>query len=169
MTETRSLSTEPGWLSAEERDAWLRLITVVELLPGVLDTQLQRDSGLTHFEYIALSVISEADARTLRMSTLASRTNSTLPRLSHVVARLEKRGLVERFPCTEDKRATNVRLTAVGWSEVVAAAGGHVATVRENVFDQLAPGDVAHLTRIATAISARLDPAGVFTVPTEAT
>jgi hypothetical protein len=39
------------WLDEDERAAWLRLIAVVELLPGVLDAQLRADSGLTHFEY----------------------------------------------------------------------------------------------------------------------
>ena len=61
------------------------------------------------------------------MTALAPRTNATLPRLSHVVSRLEDRGLVERFPCPEDRRATNARLTEAGWRKVVATAPGHVA------------------------------------------
>jgi len=46
------------WLDADERAAWLRLAAVVELLPGALDTQLRRDSGLTHFEYFVLAMLS---------------------------------------------------------------------------------------------------------------
>ena len=68
-------------------------------------------AGLTHFEYFVLAMLSEAPERTLRMTALAQRTNATLPRLSHVVRRLEDRGLVRRFPCPEDGRATNARLT----------------------------------------------------------
>ena len=94
--------------------AWVRLVAVVELLPGVLDSQLRRDADLTHFEYFVLAMLSEAPERTLRMTALAAQTNATLPRLSHVVHRLEDRGLVERFPCPEDGRATNARLTAAG-------------------------------------------------------
>src|SRR5690349_21438260 len=100
---------ETPWLDTAEREAWLRLIAVVELLPGALDAQLRRDAGLTHFEYYVLAMLSEAPERTLRMTSLAQRTNATLPRLSHVVRRLEDRGLVERFPCLEDGRATNAR------------------------------------------------------------
>ena len=100
------------WLDPTEREAWLRLIAVVELLPGVLDQQLRSAAGLTHFEYYVLAMLSEAPDRTLRMTGLAQRTNATLPRLSHVVRRLEDRGLVERFPCPEDGRATNARLPA---------------------------------------------------------
>src|SRR5215212_3021527 len=93
------------WLTDEERVAWVRLAAVLELLPGVLDTQLRRDADLSHFEYFVLAMLSEAPERTLRMTSLAARTNATLPRLSHVVRRLEDRGLVRRFPCPEDGRA----------------------------------------------------------------
>jgi DNA-binding MarR family transcriptional regulator len=83
----------------------------------VLDTQLRRDAGLTHFEYYCLAMLSEAPERTLRMTALAQQANATLPRLSHVVRKLEERGLVERFPCPEDARATNARLTPAGWDK----------------------------------------------------
>ena len=73
---------ETRWLDEEERAAWLRLVAVVELLPGVLDAQLRRDAGLSHFDYFTLAMLSEAPERTLRMSALAQRTNATLPRLS---------------------------------------------------------------------------------------
>lgn len=67
-------------------------------------------------------MLSEAPERTLRMTTLAQRTNATLPRLSHVGRRLEERGIIDRFPCPEDGRATNARLTKAGWDAVVDAA-----------------------------------------------
>ena len=151
---------EAEWLDEVEREAWLRLVAVVELLPGVLDTQLRTDSGLTHFEYFVLATLSETPERTLRMTALALRTNATLPRLSHVVRRLEDRGLVERFPCQEDGRATNARLTDAGWGAVVAAAPGHVTTVRRNVLDPLSREQVLQLRDIAAALLTRLDPAG---------
>jgi len=154
---------ETPWLEPAEREAWLRLIAVVELLPGALDAQLRRDAGLTHFEYYVLAMLSEAPERTLRMTSLAQRTNATLPRLSHVVRRLEDRGLVERFPCLEDGRATNARLTEAGWDVVVAAAPGHVTTVRRNVLDPLTDQQVGQLREIADALLTRLDPEGRMT------
>ncbi|MFD7072814.1 MarR family winged helix-turn-helix transcriptional regulator [Nocardioides sp. NPDC059952] len=151
------------WLDEDEMAAWLRLIAIVELLPGVLDSQLRRDAGLSHFEYFVLAMLSEAEDRTLRMTALAHRTNSTLARLSHVVRRLEERGLVERFPCPEDARATNARLTDAGWEVVVAAAPGHVANVRGNVLDGLSAEQVRELTKVGDALLARLDPQGKMT------
>lgn len=146
------------WLDDDERVAWVRLAAVLELLPGVLDSQLRRDAQLTHFEYFVLAMLSEAPDRTLRMTHLAGQTNATLPRLSHVVKRLEERGLVERLPCPEDARATNARLTPRGWDKVRETAPGHVATVRESVIDALTPEQVDQLAAIGDAILDRVDP-----------
>jgi DNA-binding MarR family transcriptional regulator len=153
------------WLDADELVAWVGLAAVLELLPGVLDSQLRRDAGLTHFEYYALAMLSEAPKRTLRMTALADQTNATLPRLSHVAQRLEGRGLVERFPCPEDARATNIRLTTAGWRTVRQAAPGHVANVRTHVIDALTSEQVAQLAAITDAVLHRLDPTATVASP----
>jgi DNA-binding MarR family transcriptional regulator len=149
---------DPEWLDEQEIAAWLRMIAVVELLPGVLDAQLRHDAGLSHYEYQVLAMLSEAPERTLRMTALAIRTNATLPRLSHVVGRLEAKGLVERTPCPEDKRATNAVLTAKGWAKTVETAPGHVAAVREHVIDALSVEQVEQLRDISEAVLDRIDP-----------
>lgn len=148
------------WLNPDEMATWVRLVGVLELLPGALDSQLRRDAQLTHFDYQVLAMLSEAPDRTLRMTALAEQTAATLARLSHVVQRLETRGLVERFPCPSDRRATNTRLTAAGWRKVVESAPGHVDTVRRTVFDALTPAQVDQLREIADAVLPRLDPDG---------
>lgn len=153
------------WLDDDEIAAWVRFIAVVELLPGALDTQLRRDDGLTHYEYFVMAMLSEAPERTLRMSSLATRTNATLPRLSHVVSRMESRGLVERTPCAEDRRASNVRLTDGGRDAIVAAAPGHVETVRNLVVDALSREQIGQLAEISAALLSRLDPRGAMSSP----
>ena len=150
------------WLEDRQLAVWVRLAAVVELLPGVLDSQLRRDAGLTHFEYYVLAMLSEAPRCTLRMTELARQTNATLARLSHVVRRLDERGLVERFPCPQDKRATNARLTDDGLAKVRATAPGHVATVREHVIDPLTPEQLNELSQISDALLERLDPKGTM-------
>jgi DNA-binding MarR family transcriptional regulator len=154
------LVTEPRWLNDDQMAAWIRLAAVLERLPAALDTQLRRDAGLTHFDYYVMAMLSEAPKRTLRMTALALSTNATLPRLSHVVKRLEDREYVERFPCPEDARATNARLTPTGWKKLQATAPSHVATVREHVIDVLTPAQITQLTKITTAILKTLDPEG---------
>lgn len=155
---------DPRWLDDDEMTAWLRLIALAELLPARLDAQLRRDAQLTHFEYQVLAMLSEAPERTLRMSWLAQRTQATLPRLSHVVRRLEDRGLVRRQPSATDARANDASLTDLGWRTIVDAAPGHVSLVREEVFDALTPEQVGQLADVATAILERLDPEGHLTM-----
>ena len=94
MTET----AEPRWLTDDEQASWLALTSVLVRLSAALDAQLRRDAGMSHFDYQVLSALSEAPDRTLRMSALAAFTESSLPRLSHVVARLEEHGWVRRAP-----------------------------------------------------------------------
>ncbi|CAN5558740.1 hypothetical protein BH10ACT8_BH10ACT8_03840 [soil metagenome] len=159
------VSVKTPWLDERESAAWVGLAAVLELLPGMLDAQLRRDAGLTHFEYYALAMLSEAPKRTLRMTALAAQTNATLPRLSHVARRLEDRGLIERFPCPQDARATNARLTAIGWNTVRRSAPGHVANVREHVIDALTSEQVDQLAAITHAVLLRLDPDQAVAAP----
>jgi DNA-binding MarR family transcriptional regulator len=153
-----NVTGDTPWLSQEQLAAWIRLIAVLELLPGALDGQLRRDAELSHYEHYVLAMLSEADEHTLRMTELAQQTNATLPRLSHVVSRLEDKGLVERFPCPDNRRATNARLTKAGWAKVVESAPGHVALVRQLVIDALDTEQVEQLRAITEAILERLDP-----------
>ncbi len=145
------------WLSDDEMRAWLKLTGVMLKLAPTLDSQLQRDSDLTQFDYLCLAMLSESDDRTLSMSSLAERANSSLSRLSHVITKLERRGFVCRAPSPQSRRVTLVRLEDDGWDVLVKAAPGHVETVRSLVFDGLAPEDVAALERIAGHIVERID------------
>jgi DNA-binding MarR family transcriptional regulator len=152
------MTEDTRWLTARELQAWMRLEAVAELLPAALDHQLQRDADLSHYDYLVLAKLSEAPDRTLRMSGLAASTNATLPRLSHVAARLEARGFLTRTRDEGDRRATLATLTEQGWRKVVATAPTHVAEVRRLVVDRLTPEQVDQLDAIALAVLGALDP-----------
>jgi DNA-binding MarR family transcriptional regulator len=158
------MTDDTRWLDADEQRAWLSLAGVMLKLAPALDSQLQRDAGMTHFEYLCLAMLSQAEDRTLRMSELAAQVNASLSRLSHVVKKLEQRGWVERHPSPDSRRVTMARLTDAGLRELVAAAPGHVETVRSLVFDGLDPDDVAALERIAGHVVERIAEAGLRTV-----
>lgn len=111
-------SDAPRWLSPAEKEAWTGLVSLVLLLPGRLEAPLQQESGLTLFEYLTLSHISEAPERRLRMSELAYLANGSLSRLSNVVKRFEQRAWVERSPDPDDGRYTLVTLTDAGFTVV---------------------------------------------------
>src|SRR5438270_8598038 len=123
----------PRWLSDDEQQAWIAVAHLIVQLPGALDAQLQRESGINLFEYMVLSRLSMAPDRTSRMSELAEESGGSLSRLSNVIKRLEQRGFVRREPDPGDGRDTNAILTQPGWGEAGAAAPGHVPAVRRRV------------------------------------
>lgn len=157
--------TEPRWLSPDERDAWLALAWLMFRLPGEFDAQLQRDSGLSLFEYLVLSGLSMSPGRRMRMSDLAKFANGSLSRLSNVVKRLEQRGWITRGPCVENGRYVEAVLTDEGMAIVEKAAPGHVETVRQYVFDTLDPAQVTALRDVGRQVRARVEPHATWPSP----
>jgi DNA-binding MarR family transcriptional regulator len=149
---------EPVWLTPQERESWMAFAGMLLRLPAALDAQLQRDSGISHFEYLVLATLSEATDRTLRMSDLAFIVNGSLSRLSHVVTRLERRGWVRREPCRTDGRYTNAILTPEGLEKILSAAPGHVETVRHLVVDALTEAQLRQLGQAGRKVLQRIDP-----------
>jgi DNA-binding MarR family transcriptional regulator len=145
----------PRWLDEHERCAWLGLGGTFTLLPAALDSHLQREAGISLFEYSVMAVLSEQPDHTLQLKDLAILANGSLSRLSHVITRLERRGWVRR--CSESRsRATHARLTELGYQKVVETAPLHVAEVRRLVFDALTAQQVNALEDITSRINAAI-------------
>ncbi|AQU66518.1 MarR family transcriptional regulator [Streptomyces niveus] len=140
---------EPRWLDEQEKAAWTGLISLVLLLPAKLESPLRQEHGLTLFEYLVLSHLSEAPRRKLRMGELAFLASGSLSRLSNVVKRCEQRGLVVRMPDPADGRYTLAELTDAGFDIVRLAAPTHLRAVRAIVLDALNTADQKALARIA--------------------
>ena len=149
---------EPHWLDTEEQQNWYAFAYALIRLPAALDAQMQRDAGISHFEYLVLSGLSVMPDGTQRMSDLAVFTASTLSRLSNVVARLEKRGWVSRTPDPSDGRYTLATLAEDGRVKVTASTPAHVDEVRRLVFDPLTKAQQQHLGRISQRILNVIDP-----------
>jgi DNA-binding MarR family transcriptional regulator len=150
-------SEPPRWLSDDEQAAWRSFLSAVAMLNAAVDTQLQRDSGLSHADYEILVRLSEAENHALRMSELADRTLFSRSRLSHAVGRLERAGLVRREPYPGDRRGLCAVLTDQGLRALDEAAPGHVETVRRALFDALSPEQIEQLRSIAQAVIAAVD------------
>jgi DNA-binding MarR family transcriptional regulator len=150
--------TEPRWLSPDENEAWVALSWLMFRLPAEFDAQLQRDSGISFFEYLVLAGLSMSPGRRMRMSDLAQFANGSLSRLSNVAKRLEERGWIFREPCTANGRYIEATLTDAGWAVVEQAAPGHVEAVRRSVFDALRPEQVTALRDIGRQVAAQVDP-----------
>ena len=146
------------WLSAEEQRTWLAVWSVTEWLPTRLDEQLKRDNGVNLHDYFALAQISMAPDERLTMTDLAALSDMSPSRLSHVVARLERRGWVVRSPSETDRRTNIASLTDEGRAFIREAAPGHVTRTRELVFDPLTKDEVESLGTILNKILTALDP-----------
>ena len=84
--------------------------------PVRLDARLRAEAGLSLAECNALSQISEAPERTVRLSELAAGADTTLLLPSRVISLLEKAGWVVRSPDPQDGRYTLGHLTEAGWA-----------------------------------------------------
>ena len=143
---------EPRWLDEDDQETWTALARMLIWLPTAFDNQLQRDSGLSHFEYGILAALSETDGETLRMSELAIYANGSLSRLSRAVARLERREWVTRTLDPADGRYTLATLTEQGKAVLVEAVPGHIEAVNRLVFDPLTAAQARQLRTIAGRI-----------------
>lgn len=143
-------------LTPEELAIWASVASLLERLPAALDAQLQRDSGITHFEQGILQALDLAPDRTLRLSVIADYASCTLSRLSRAITRLEARGWVRREVDPDDGRYTRGILTPAGHAKVADSTPGHQELVRRLVFDALTPAQARQLgalsRRIATAV-----------------
>jgi DNA-binding MarR family transcriptional regulator len=150
MPETALSETQ--WLTERERRAWIGHRAVTSLLDTALDRQLRRDSGISHQTYLILSVLSNRGDQTLSMTALANLANSSQSKMSHAVARLEERGWVTRAKPATSKRFVNATLTEAGFEVVAKAAPGHVAMVKELLFDRLTAEQLDALDAVNSVI-----------------
>ena len=77
-------------------------------------------------------------------------------RVSHQLARMQRRALVAREECPTDARGAFAVITEAGRAAIERAAPAHVETVRQLVFDGLSPGQLAALTAVTEGILDRL-------------
>jgi DNA-binding MarR family transcriptional regulator len=129
---------QPRWLSHDEQQAWRATVNLSQLLMRQLDRDLNAH-GLNGHDYEILVELSEAPDQRLRMTELADATSQSRSRLSHQIARMEKRGFVRRDDCEGDKRGTFAVLTADGLDVIRRVAPDHVETVRRHFIDRLSP------------------------------
>ena len=148
--------TGPRWLDDREQQAWRGYLAMQTELQAHLNRRLQADSGLSLSDFAVLVTLTDTDDGRLRAGELAEALQWEKSRLSHHLGRMQRRGLVERQECPDDARGAFVAVTDDGRRAIERAAPPHVETVRDLVFDVLAPDDVDALARISGAVLTRL-------------
>ncbi len=149
-------------MSPAQSRAWLALVSIGQMLPSALDSQLTADAGLINFEYGILSALRFAEDRTMRSGDLAAALGSPAPRMSKAISRLERRGLVTRLACPSDGRARNVTLTQEGEALWRKASKPHVEFAREAVMGGMGDAELVALADLLQPILLNLDPEAVF-------
>ncbi|MGY4645456.1 MarR family winged helix-turn-helix transcriptional regulator [Cellulomonas sp. URHB0016] len=144
------------WLTADQQVLWRAFREGAQRLSDVLAHELESQSGLSTHEYEVLVRLSEAPDRTLRMAQLANNLAHSRSRLTHTIRRMEESGLVVRTPCSDDARGVNCTMTDQGWDVLVAAAPGHVRSVRDHLVDVLTPEQFRALGEAMDAVRAHL-------------
>lgn len=145
------------WLSAEEQRAWRGFIRMQERLGGRLARLLQADSHMSAADFAVLVNLTDVPEGRQRFLDLARAVEWEKSRMSHHVARMEKRGLVVRQECPEDGRGAFVVITEAGRAAIEAAAPRHVEAVRALFLDHVTPAELRTLARIAERVVEKLD------------
>ena len=140
-----------------EWELWRTMRAMNEQLGRELDRQLQRDAGISQADYGILVTLFEAPERQMRTGELGQVLAWEKSRVSHQVARMEARGLVERVVCESDGRGTWVTLATEGKRALLGAMRQHATAIRELFLDELDEQEKEIMLRATSRVLAKLN------------
>ena len=143
-------------LTNEELLAWKGLMQLGSRLQTDLNRQLQDEHGISVADYDVLGRLQDAPDG-LRARDLGASLAWEQSRVSHQLARMQRRGLVAREECATDRRGVTYRLTDSGIATFEKATPGHVDTVRILVFNALSPDQVTQLADLTSHLLRHVD------------
>ena len=144
------------WLTEDEQRAWRGLLRMTAQLNVRMNRQLQDDFGISLADYDVLVVLSEAPDGRRRVFELTGALAWEQSRVSHQLARMQRRGLVAREECPTDARGAFAVLTEAGRGAIERAAPADVEMVRQLVFDGLSSDQLTALTDVTAGVLDRL-------------
>ena len=141
------------WLSSREQQVWRAWLNAHIQINAELAHQLATETALSLSDYEVLVHLSESPNHQQRIVALANMMQWSRSRLSHQITRMSKRGLVRRETCDADGRGAYVVLEPAGLDAITTAAPGHVAKVRELVFDRLTDAEIEQFYSILAKLN----------------
>lgn len=145
------------WLDEKQQRVWRGYLAMQGQLTARLNRQLQADSELSLTDFDVLVRLTDAADHRVRAFELAQTLQWEKSRLSHHLARMQRRGLVGREDCAEDGRGAFVTLTPAGRQAIEDAAPRHVEAVRHLLFDTLTEEQIRTLGAITEQVLTRLE------------
>ncbi|MEU4248363.1 MarR family transcriptional regulator [Amycolatopsis sp. NPDC026612] len=141
-------------MSPEDWAFWDTWMCAQRLLVRELDRGLQRDCGISKAEYSVLVTV----RRPMRVGELADALGWEKSRVSHLLTRMEKRGLVARTEDGAGGRRTSIELTAEGRRLAAGATRAHAGNVRRLVLDALTPAQAEAIRSWSEELVERIEP-----------
>src|SRR3954447_3176561 len=132
--------------SSDRLRAWRLFFESSLALIDVLDSELERDTGLSLRFYDVLVHLEETPDG-LRMNELAERILYSKSGFTRVVDRMEQAGLVNRVRPDNDRRSILIVLTDQGRTTLECARGGHRNAIEQHFSRHLTDADIKALTR----------------------
>ncbi|MGO2031581.1 MarR family winged helix-turn-helix transcriptional regulator [Glutamicibacter sp. BW77] len=160
-------SEDTRWLNEREQNLWQIIREFIWQFPSAMDRQLSQDSAMQSGEYSVLAVLSESKETSLRPAEVANELRWDRSRLSHLLRRMEAKGLITRCSDALDRRGHQIGLSEQGWQAIREAAPLHVQFVRQSLFDSLTPAEHAALETALPKILAAITPREPESVPAD--
>ncbi|MET8978230.1 MarR family winged helix-turn-helix transcriptional regulator [Streptomyces sp. NPDC004539] len=151
------MEREVRWLTPEEQRAWRSFIRLHDRLRGHLTRCLQSESNVSPADFTVLVELTDVPDGRRRILDLARSLEWEKSRMSHHIARMVKRGLVERDECLEDGRGAFVVITDEGRAMIEAAAPRHVESVRALFLDHVTPAELRVLAEVSERVVGKID------------
>ena len=149
----------PRWLDQTEERAWRSLQQMQMRLNAELARDLAIHSRLSYQDYVVLVALTARPDGEMRVCELGRDLGWEKSRVSHQVARMTSRGLVEKRTYAEDRRGQVVLVTDQGRQEIGAAAPSHLDAVRRLFVDRLTAAQLQHVAAVSETVLATLDEA----------
>ena len=132
-------------LDAVETGFWYSYMKVLLRVRYEMNRQLRATAGISMADYdVLVALTSDEDGR-MRVGDLAVRIGWERSRLSHHIARMRARGLLEMDRSADDLRAMEVTLSEQGRRVLAEATPAHVAFLRAAFLDALNPEEMQRM------------------------
>lgn len=120
-----------------EEEVFLNVQRTANLLSQGL-TELLKQFDLTPTQYNVLRILRGAGTQGLAAGEIGERMITRDPDVTRLLDRLEKRGLAERWRCTEDRRVVWTRITRAG-VELIAPLDEPILELHARMLGHLGP------------------------------
>lgn len=127
---------------------WRTLAALHGLIEAELERSLQGQAQLSVVEYTVLDALSRQDGWHMRMQQLARAVVLSQSATTRLVTRLEKRGLLRRYLCEDDRRGIYSEVTPDGRDLLAQAGPTHDAVLKEVLAEAAGQPELAPLAAV---------------------